>query len=93
MMGTSTEAVLFLNISATTSAFALRGGKYDVVAKATGAGSMGLQIQAADGTFIAAHPAFVASPGFVTVDVPAGSYKFVIAGFTAVSATIASIPS
>jgi hypothetical protein len=84
--------VTFSNISATTAAFALAGGKYAIVANATGAGTMGLQILGPDGvTFIAVHTAFAAVTGFVVVDLPPGSYKFVIATFTAVYASIAAI--
>lgn len=93
-MSTSTETVRFQNIAATTAAFALKGGRYDIIATATGAGTMGLQILAADGvTFIPVHTAFAAVTGFVTVDLPPGQYKFAISGFTAVFATIASIPT
>jgi hypothetical protein len=91
---TSTEAVLFSNIGATTTAFALRGGKYAIAANATGTGTMGLQMQGADGTtFIAVHTAFAAVTGFVVVDLPPGQYKFVIATFTAVFASICRIPT
>jgi hypothetical protein len=93
-MSTSTEAVVFQNIVATTAAFALRGGKYAIAANATGSGTMGLQMQGADGvTFIAVHTAFAAVTGFVTVDLPPGQYKFVIATFTAVYASICRVPS
>jgi hypothetical protein len=93
-MSTATESKSFLNISATTAPFNLKGGRYDVIATATGAGTMGLQMQAADGaTFIPVHTAFAAVTGFVTVDLPAGVYKFVITGFTAVFASICSIPT
>jgi hypothetical protein len=94
MSATAVEAVTFKNISASTAAFALRGGKYAVVANATGTGSMGLQMLAADGsTFVPAHTAFVAVTGFTTVDLPPGSYKFVMTGFTAVFASICRISS
>lgn len=93
-MGTATETIKFSSIAASTAPFNLKGGRYDIVATATGAGTMGLQILAADGsTFIPVHTAFAAVTGFVTVDLPPGVYKFVIAGFTAVFATIASIPT
>jgi hypothetical protein len=49
-MATSTEAVLFSNIGATSAAFALRGGKYAIASTATGAGTMGLQMVGPDGT-------------------------------------------
>jgi hypothetical protein len=54
---------------------------------------MGLQVQGADGTFVPAHTPFAAVTGFATTDLPPGQYNFAITGFTAVFATIASIPS
>lgn len=93
-MPSSTESVQFSNIAATTAAFRLKGGKYAVAASATGSGTMGLQMLSPDGvTFIAVHTAFAAVTGFANVDLPAGQYKFVIAAFTAVYASISSVPS
>ena len=92
-MAFATEAVQFSNIAATTAAFQLRGGKYAIVAAATGAGTMGVQMLGPDGaTLIAVHTAFAAVTGFVVVDLPSGQYKFVIATFTAVFASICRIP-
>jgi hypothetical protein len=91
---TSTEVVSFSNIAATTAAFTLRGGKYLVSANATGAGSMGLSMLSPDGvTFNAVHTPFAAVTGFAVADLPPGSYKFVIATFTAVYASICRVPS
>lgn len=93
-MATSSEARLFSNIAATTAAFSLLGGKYGIAANATGAGTMGVQMLGPDGsTFIAAHTAFAAVTGFIVVDLPPGQYKFVIATFTAVYASICRIPT
>lgn len=88
------DAKLFSNIGATTAAFSLLGGKYAIAAAATGSGTMGLQILGPDGsTFIAAHTAFAAVTGYIVVDLPPGQYKFVIATFTAVYASIVRIPT
>lgn len=85
-------SVLFSNIAATTAAFSLAGGKYAITAHATGTGTMGLQVLGPDATtFIAVHTAFSAVDGFAVVDLPPGSYKFVIATFTAVYASISAI--
>lgn len=93
-MATSTEAVNFSNIGATTAAFTLRGGKYAIAASATGTGTMGVQATSLDGTTgIAVHTAFSATTGFIVVDLPPGSYKFVLATFTAVYASICRIPT
>jgi hypothetical protein len=94
MTTTSTEAVKFTGIGATTAPFALRGGKYAIAASATGTGTMGLQMLGPDGsTFIAVHAAFAAVTGYVVIDLPPGQYEFVIATFTAVSAMICRIPA
>lgn len=93
-MASGSDGALFSNISATTAAFRLLGGKYAIAAAATGSGTMGLQTLGPDGaTFIAVHTAFAAVTGFATVDLPAGQYKFVIATFTAVYASIARVPT
>lgn len=93
-MATPTEAVNFSNIGATTAAFSLKGGKYAIAASATGTGTMGLQIVSLDGsTGIAVHTAFSATTGYTTVDLPPGQYKFVIATFTAVYASICRVPT
>ncbi len=94
MGSTSTEVVKFSNIGATTAAFTLRGGKYAVAANATGAGTMGLQILGADGsTFIPVFTAFAVVTGYAVIDLPPGSYNFLVSGFTAVFATICRVPS
>jgi hypothetical protein len=94
MTSTSTEAVKFTNIGATTAAFLLRGGKYAIAASATGTGTMGLQMLGPDGsTFIPAFAAFATVTGYIVVDLPPGQYQFFIATFTAVSAMICRIPA
>jgi hypothetical protein len=95
-MATATEAVSFSNISASTSPFALRGGKYAVAALATfGGGSVKLQALGPDGTTfisLAAASDFTAAGGAV-VDLPPGQYRFTIATATAVYASVCRIPS
>ena len=88
------DAQTFSNISASSAAFTLRGGKYAVSAIATGTGTMGLQMLMPDGaTFNPVHTAFSATTGFTTVDLPPGQYKFVIATFTAVYASVCRVPT
>lgn len=88
------DAKIFSNIGATTATFALNGGKYGVAASATGAGTMGLQMVSADGsTLIPVHTVFAATLGYAVIDLPPGQYKFFIATFTAVYATICNVPS
>jgi hypothetical protein len=80
----------FANISATTSAFNLRGGKYAIAATATG--TMGLQMVGPDGTtLVPVHTVFAATIGYAAVDLPPGQYKFFIATFTAVYVSISQI--
>ncbi|HEX3885319.1 MAG TPA: hypothetical protein VHW66_21870 [Stellaceae bacterium] len=89
------ENVNFKNISATTAPFVLRGGKYGVdVAAAFGGGSVKLQKVLGDGTSLASVSSgtdFTAA-GFVTVDLPPGTYQFTIDTATAVYANVQRIP-
>lgn len=82
----------FANISATPNAFNLFGGAYGVTVSATfGGGSVTLQRLAADGTtYITCLTAFTAA-GYASVNLPAGTYKLVIATATAVYADVTSI--
>jgi hypothetical protein len=83
------------NITATTSAFKLQGGKYGVSAKGTwGGGSSKLQILLADNTTfvsVASGTDFTAD-GYATVDLPPGQYRWTVATATALYHAIARIP-
>lgn len=87
-----TDTYAFTNISATPTAFTLRGGQYAVTVHATwGGGSATLQRLAADGlTYVTCLTAFSAD-GYATANLPPGTYKFTIATATAVYADITSI--
>lgn len=90
---TTNETQSFSNISATTAAFALRGGLYGVECKGTGYGTVTLQRLAADAsTYITALTAFAAD-GFATVTLPPGTYKVAVASATAVYVDIVEIAS
>jgi hypothetical protein len=95
-MATATEAVSFSNIAANTAAFALRGGKYAVMALATfGGGSVKLQALGPDGSTylsLATTSDFTAAGG-ATVDLPPGQYRFTVATATVVYALVCRIPS
>lgn len=98
-MATSTESVAFQNISATTAAFTLKGGRYLVNAVATfGGGSVALQSLMADGsTFttvpdIAGNAVSLAAAGWKTTDLAPGQYRFAIATATAVFCAATSVP-
>ena len=76
----SLDGQSFSNISATSAAFALKGGKYcvDVLATFVG-GSVTLQRLGPDGiTLLTAVTAFSAN-GTANVDLPPGSYKLALA--------------
>lgn len=94
MSSTSTESVSFSNIAASTSPFALRGGKYAAAALATfGGGSVTLQMLGPDGsTYVTCLTAFTAA-GYGVVDLPPGQYRFTIATATAVYASVTRIPA
>lgn len=94
-MSNVTESKKFDNIGAvTTATFTLKGGKYAIVTKSTGAGTINLNILAEDGaTFIPAITAIAAVTGFAVVDLPPGQYQVAVSGFTANFVSITSVPS
>lgn len=93
-MASTGDAQTFSNIAATTAAFRLNGGKYAVAANASGTGTMGLQMVSPDGsTLIPVHTVFSATLGYATLDLPPGQYKFFVATFTAIYASICRIPT
>ena len=96
MGSTATDGKAFSNISATTAAFSLLGGKYGVAGVATfGGGSVKLQTLGPDGTtWLSVGTATdLAAAGYAVIDLPAGQYRFTIATATAVYASIWRIPS
>lgn len=91
----ATDGFSFSNISASTAAFTLRGGKYGVDAVATfSAGSVKLQRLAADkSTYLSVSSGTdFSAAGYASVDLPPGTYRFTIATATAVYAAICRIP-
>jgi hypothetical protein len=95
-MPTSAEGKSFLNISATTAAFTLQGGKYAACAVATfGGGSVKLQTLLADGSTwqsVSSATDFTTA-GYGVVDLPPGQYRFTIAAATAVFCAVVRVPS
>jgi hypothetical protein len=84
------------NISANTTAFNLKGGKYQVLVSATfGGGSVKLQALGPDGsTYISPSSTtadFTAAGGAV-VDLAPGKYRWTIATASAVYASVVRIP-
>jgi hypothetical protein len=94
-MATGQEGVAFSNISATTAAFPLNGGRYACVVTATfGGGSVKLQTLAGDGsTWISLSSAtdFTVA-GVGAADLPPGQFRFTIATATAVYCSVTRVP-
>ena len=87
------DGVIFSGLSADTAAFSLLGGRYGVGVSATfGGGSITLKTLFPDGsTYVTCLTAFTAE-GVAVVDLPPGTYKFVIATATAVQGFLSPIP-
>jgi hypothetical protein len=79
----------FSNISASTAAFRLTGGKYLVDAHATwGGGSVKLQRLAADATTYVSVGADFTADGSAAVSLAPGQYRFTVATATAVYVSV-----
>lgn len=90
---TATESHQFANISATTSAFGLYGGKYGLTAAATwGGGNVQLQTLADDSSTWLNVGSSITANGFTTFDLPPGQYRFAVTTATAVYLAISTIP-
>jgi hypothetical protein len=80
---------------ASSESFRLEGGKYAIAANATfGGGSIKLQVLLPDlATYlsVAAATDFTAA-GFAVVDLPRGTYKFVVATATVCIVSVTSVP-
>lgn len=85
------------NISATTTGFQLRGGKYAIFINATfGGGNVVLQRLHNDATtWIPCHTAITAltTSGPTVVDLPLGQYRWAVTTATAVYATVDRVPN
>jgi len=94
-MSSVAESIQFSNIGAvTTSPFRLKGGRYAIITKSTGAGTIDLTTLAVDGlTFVKTITTIAAVTGFANADLPPGQYRFEIATFTANFLSITSVPS
>jgi hypothetical protein len=88
------ENYYFSNISATPTAFNLRGGLYAVMVNATGSGTITLQRLSLDAsTYVTVLTAITATASYATVSLPPGTYRVAIATFTAVYVEIIGIAS
>lgn len=92
-MTTAVDSAFFTNISATTAAFALKGGKYlfAVYVATFGGGSVAIQRQGPDGTYYNVLAALTAV-GSSNVDLPPGLYKFALTTATGVTCEITGVP-
>lgn len=78
----------------TTAAFNLRGGSYWLETKSTGTGTIDLQRLGPDGTtWTARATQITATAGQQTLSLPPGSYRWVVATFTANYLEITRIPT
>ncbi len=75
----SRESIQFSNISATTGAFTLMGGRYGITAMGTAFGTLTLQALAFDGTTYVTAATAIAANGCALVDLPAGQYRWALA--------------
>jgi len=91
-MPTSTEVVTFSNISATTAAFALRGGKYAFTVNGTGFGTVRLETLGGDGTTWVTVSSQAANAS-VSVDLYPGQFRIGITTTTAVFVIVGRVPS
>lgn len=94
-MSYGSDSKVISNVSATPPSFTLLGGKYGVGAIATfGGGSVKLQRLGPDGTtyYSVASTTDFAAAGYAAIDLPPGTYRFLIATATAVYAEVTAIP-
>jgi hypothetical protein len=88
------ESRSFANLSASSSGFFLRGGKYSAVVSATGYGTA-VQLQALSGdasTWVNCGSNFTAN-AVATFDLASGQYRVLITGATGVYFVIGTVPS
>jgi hypothetical protein len=88
----SGESHQFSNISASTGAFTLQGGKYGLDISATwSSGNAQLETLAADGSTWIAVGSSITANGFSNYDLPPGQYQLAITSATAVYAALTKI--
>jgi roadblock/LC7 domain-containing protein len=91
---TATESIQYANISATTAAFTLKGGKYIAVVVAGGFGTVvDLETLANDGsTWLSVGNNFAAN-GTQMYDLPPGQYRVGITGASGVYFELTRVPA
>ena len=90
-----TDRVLYSNQApATIGPFTLRGGSYWIETKSTGTGTIDLQRLGPDGsTYTARITQITATAGQQTISLPPGTYRWVVATFTANYLEIVRVPT
>jgi hypothetical protein len=95
-MSSVTQSVQFKNISATTAAFPLKGGKYALLAiGAGGAGTFDFQSLAADNSTWVPPITQITAASFaqyLSIDLSPGQYRFAITTYTGVYISLTSVP-
>jgi microcystin-dependent protein len=91
MAWNTTDRKVFANISATTAAFTLLGGRYGIEVVATfGGGSVKLQRLSNDGSTYVDVSTYSANT-YETLDLPNGTYKLTVATASAIYAEIIGV--
>lgn len=89
----SADGIGFTNINATPDDFELAGGKYGIAVVATwGGGSVQLQKVGPDGSTLLPVMTAFTDDGYVTADIPRGTYQLTIATATGIYASVERIP-
>jgi len=89
MIGES-YTLLSNSAAATSSTFRLNGGRYALTAEAT-FGSLQLQLQLPNGTWVSAGSAMTAN-GFQIITIPAGSVRAVATGGSGYYSSLVKVP-
>jgi hypothetical protein len=93
-MSSVTDGKSFSNISATTSAFVLKGGQYSIIAHATSFGSkVQFETLAGDSSTWLAVGSNFAADGVQTVYGGAGQYRFELTSASGVYISVAGVPA
>lgn len=95
MQSNKTDRVVYSNQAAgTIGPFTLRGGKYWIETGSTGTGTIDLKKLGPDGTtYTARITQITATAGQQTIELPPGTYQWVVATFTANYLEITRIPT
>ena len=93
MAGTAADGKSFTGISATTAAFALKGGKYQLAVVNIGAGTVAVdQLGPDNSTWIAGVIAAITGSGAATADLPPGQYRINVNAAGNIAASLVGIP-